>query len=87
MREVFRLRDTSCYKLWYTSQFSINPVHSVYNETESASYLGPKIYEQITAEMENRESLDGLKREIKKWKPAEYPCRICRMFVSNLGFV
>ena len=87
MCEVFKLRDTPCYKLWHNSQFSIGPVHGVYNETESASYLGPKIWEQISTEIENKESLDGLKRENKKWKPVECPCRIYRTFVPNLDFI
>ena len=69
MSKVFKLRDTPCYYLQHTLQFSTDPIHSDYNETESASYLGPKIWEQIPAEVKNKESLDGFKREIKKWKP------------------
>ena len=41
MSEVFKLRDTPCYNLRHTSQFSADTIHSVYNGTESASYLGP----------------------------------------------
>ena len=26
-------------------------------------------------------------RKIKKWKPTECPCRICKTFIPNLGFV
>ena len=78
MSEVFKLRDTPCYNLRHISQFSTDPVHSVYNGTESASYLGPKILEQIHAEIKNKESLDGFKREIKKWNPG-----ICRTFVPK----
>ena len=39
-------------------------IHSVYNGTESASYLGPNIWEQISAEIKNKDSLDGFKKEI-----------------------
>ena len=31
--EVFKLRDIPCYNLWHTSQFSTEPIHSVYNGT------------------------------------------------------
>ena len=58
-----------------------------YNGTESASYLGPKIWEQIPAEIKNKHYLDGFKKEIKKWKPIECPYRICKTLVPNLGFV
>ena len=59
MSEVFKLRDTPCYNL-------LHPIHSVYSGTESATYLRQKIWEQILAEIKNKESLDGFKREIKK---------------------
>ena len=85
--EVFKLRVTPSYNLRHALQFSADPIYSVYNGTESASYLGPKIWEQIPAEIKNKESLDGFKREIKKWRPAECPCRICWTFVPNLGFI
>ena len=65
MSEVFKLIDTPCYNLRHTWQFSIDPIHSVYNGTESASYLGPKIWEQIPAEIKNKESLLGLKEKSK----------------------
>ena len=45
------------------------------------------MWKQIPAEIKNEESLDGFKREIKKWKPVECPSRICRTFVPNLGFI
>ena len=62
MNEVFKLRNTPHYNLRHTSHFSTDPVHSVYNGTESASYLGPTIWEQITAEIKNKDSLDGFKK-------------------------
>ena len=78
MSEVFKLRDFPCYNLRHTSQSSADPIHSVYDGTESASYLGPNIWEQIPVEIKNKGSLDGFKRDVKKWKPVERPCRICR---------
>ena len=87
MSEVFKLRDTTCYNLRHTLQFSTGQIYSVYNGTESASYLGSKIWEQIPAEIKNKESLNEFKREIKKWQPVECLCRICQTFEPNLGFI
>ena len=75
MSELFKLRDTTCYNLRHTLQFLTDPIHSAYNGTESASYLGPNIWEQIHAENKNKESLDVFKTDIKEWKPVECPCR------------
>ena len=40
--EIFNKRNPT-YQLRHTSHFSIPPVRSVYNGTESLSFLGPKI--------------------------------------------
>ena len=47
MNEIFQIREGSRYNLRYTSQFTIPPIHSVYNDGESVSYIGPKIWELI----------------------------------------
>ena len=41
----------------------------------------------ILLKLKDKESLDGFKREIRKLKPFEYPCRICRTVVPNLDFI
>ena len=87
MNRVFKSRNTPHYNLRHTSYFSTDPIHSVYDSVESASYLGPKIWEKTPAEIKNKDSLDGFKKEIKKWKPTECPYRICESFVPNLAFV
>ena len=71
MNKVLKERSNSHYNLRHTSQFFVNPIHSVYNGTESASYLAPKIWKQIPSEIRNKKSLEGFKREIKKWKPTD----------------
>ena len=60
---ALKLRNTSHYNLRHTSHFSADPIHSVYNRIESASYLGPKIWKQIPAQIKNIDSLDGLKNQ------------------------
>ena len=42
MSEVFNLRDTPYYNIWHISQFSTDPIHSVFNGTESTSCFGTK---------------------------------------------
>ena len=66
MKGVFKLINTLHYKLRHTSQFSTDPFQSVYNGTKSATYLGPKIWEQIPAEIKNKNTLDDFKKKKKK---------------------
>ena len=55
------------YHLRHITQFLADPTYSAFNGSESASCLGPKIWEQIP-KIKNNDSLVGFKKEIKKWK-------------------
>ena len=60
MNDVFKINGETHYNLQHTTQFLVDPIHNLSNGSESASYLGPKIWEQIPTENKNI--------EIRKWK-------------------
>ena len=66
MNEIFQLREESHYNLSYTSNFVITLIHNVYHGRESASCLGPKIWKLIPPVIQQIESFNGFKKEIKK---------------------
>ena len=84
---IFQLREKSRYNLRHTSEFIIPPIHSVYNGSESVSYLAPKIWELIIPIIRQIDTLSGFKKAIKKWKPTKCPCRICKTCIPNVGFL
>ena len=86
MNDVFKMRDETYYHLRYTTQFLGDPIRSVFNGSESVSYLDPKIWQQIPTEIKNEDS-KNLKKEITKWKTFNCPCEICKYFIANLGFI
>ena len=66
MNDIFKLRENIHYNLRYTSQCLVDPIHNVFNGRESTSYLGPKLWEQISFEIKNINSLAAFKKEIRK---------------------
>ena len=60
-------------------------VKSVRHGTESVSYLGPKIWDLVPNEIKESESLNGFKFKIKRWVPEGYPCRICKIYLGQVG--
>ena len=60
INDVFKLRDETHLKR--NKQFLVDPVHSIFNGSESASYLSPKIWEQILTEIKDKDSLIVFKR-------------------------
>ena len=82
MNDIFKLRENTHYNLRHASQFFVDPIHSVFSGSVSASYLVPKIWKQIPFKISTN-SLDGLKKQIRKWKPANCPCRICKVYMPK----
>ena len=84
--ELFRRRDI-CHNLRSNSNFAVPNVKSVFHGSESISYLGPKICDILPSELKELTSLNAFKNGIKKWRTNNCPCRLCKQYVSNLGFI
>ena len=57
------------------------------SRSKSISYLGPKIWDIVPLELKELTSLNTFKKGIKKWQPKNCPCRLCKQYVLNLGFI
>ena len=87
MNEIFQLREQSRYNLRHQNTFKIPSVNTVYNGTETVSFLGPKLWELIPAKIKELGSLKSFKKAIKNWKPERCPCRICKPYIQHVGFI
>ena len=62
-------------------------VKSVRYGTESISSLAPKIREILPNEIKDSDTLQIFKAKTKKWVPVECPCRLCKIFLPQVGFI
>ena len=83
---IFQTR-TSSYNLQKNPSFYVRKVHLLYRNTESLSFLGPKIWELVPDDIKQSESLDIFKSKIKNWVPLRCTCRLCRIYLQNIGFI
>ena len=86
LRETF-VPKTSSYNLRRNDTFEKRKVHSVYHDTESLSFLGLKIWDLVPVELKQSETLYSFKSKIKNWLPFECPCRICKTYIQQVGFL
>ena len=61
-------------------------VKTVWHGTETLGHLGPKIWSSVPQNIKTF-SLSKFTQKIRKWKPNKCPCRICKVYVKQLGFV
>ena len=84
--ELFRRRDI-CYDLRSNSNFALLNVKSVFQKyfLLRSKNLGHCISgaERVPECL----SLSAFKKGIKKWQPKNCPCRLCKQYVLNLGFI
>ena len=80
-------RNNNGYYMRSESDFVIPQIRTVLKGSNSIRYFGPIIWNLIPEELKNITSLNIFKKEIRRWKPKNCPCRICRNYVHNLGFV
>ena len=52
---------------------------------ESLSYIGSKLWDSIPSHM--KDSIIEFKHVIKTWKPDLCSCRLCKVYLQNIGYL
>ena len=86
MNGIFVNKD-NIYNLRSEPKWEIRTVKSVYHGTESLSFRGPKTWDMLPSDIQNSKSLQEFVFKVKKWKPEGCTCRLCKIYITNLGFI
>ena len=54
---------------------------------ETISTIGAVLWQILPNDIKNSDSLNIFKHRIKQWTPDNCPCKICRNFIKNLGYI
>ena len=84
MNQIFSLNTDAKYP--GENDFKTFNVKKVSYGTETLAHLGPKIWSIVPPDMK-RFSLSKFTKKIRKWNPEHCPCRLCKLYVKDLGFV
>ena len=84
MNFVFPMKDNVQHARENT--FITRNVKSVLYGTETLAYLGPKVWSIVPNDIKNF-SLSIFVKKIRRWKPEKCPCRLCKTYIRDLGFV
>ena len=86
MNDVFEFIEKS-YSLGTTSHFRSRKIRTAQYGIETLSYLGPNIWNLVPYEYKTIESLTEFKAKIKIWVPENCPCRLCKTYIHQIGFI
>ena len=86
MASIFPQREIP-YNFRNLNPFQSTNVKTVYNGTETIAFRGPKVWDMVPEDIKNSSSLSEFKSNIKHWEPKGCTCRLCKVFIKDLGFI
>ena len=87
MKDVISSNNNLSYSTRNRRTFHSRPIRSIIYGSETLSHLAPKIWELVPTHMKSLQSIAFFKSAIKKWKPSDCPCCLCRTYIFQVGFV
>ena len=87
MNEVFNFQENESYNLRSGIHLASRNMHTAHFGTDTISSLGPKLWKLIPDKIKQASTLSAFKAKIKSWTINNCPCRLCKTFVKDLGFV
>ena len=80
MADLFTLKNHG------NSDFVIPQVKTVNRGIETIRYRGPLTWDLVPEEIKQSETLSIFKDRIKEWKPTGCTCRLCKTYISGIGY-
>ena len=86
LSEIF-VRNNHNYNLRYESELLLSNANTVFKGESSISYFGLVIWSPIPFELRKASSYQIFRSEIKRWRPTNCTCRLCKNYIGNLRFI
>ena len=87
MNKMFVENAQPYYNIRKKTKFKRNNVKTVYNGTETLTFLGSRIWEIVPDYIKKSNSFEEFKLKIKLWNPENCPSRLCKSFLPQVGFL
>ena len=84
--DLFTKKEPSS-QLRSKSDFTIPRIRTELYGKNTVRYLGPVLWNKVPSDMKQINSLNSFKKSIRKWKPVDCPCRLCKNFIADIGFI
>ena len=86
LTEIFPERESN-YSSRKSARLQVRSIKTAMYGSETISSLGPKIWGILPTELKRIVSPTLFKKKIREWEPKNCPCRLCKTYVQNIGFV
>ena len=85
--EAISNKRFNTYNLRNFQEFATERKRTVWYGLETLSYHYPQLWSLLPESLKEMNSLSQFKRNIKHWICRDCPCRLCKVYIQNLGFL
>ena len=87
MKAVFELKGPPYNLRSESNHFTRRYVKTTYYGLSSIKHLAPQIWELVPQSLKKCKTLNEFKTKLKSWYPDHCPCRLCKTYIAQLGFI
>ena len=87
MNDILTLDENTSYNLRSGVTITSRNIRTNKFGFETISTIGVVLWRNLPNDIKNSDSLNIFKHRIKQWTPDNCPCKICRNFIKNLGYL
>ena len=86
MTEIFKFKDHS-YDLRKNNCLEKRIIKSCKYGSETVSNSWVRLWVILPENIEKAEYLQEFKKKIKFWTPLDCPCKLCKAYIANVGYI
>ena len=86
MESIFKRRNNT-YNVRNFQEFDTERKKTVYFGLKTISYRSPQLWSLLPERMRQLNYLDQFKRSVTQWVCNTCPCRLCKVYLHNVGFL
>ena len=75
------------FKINANGNWIIPKIRTEHNGKETLRYRGPITWNLLPTNLKSIESLEIFKSEIVKWKPIGCTCKLCKIYIQDVGYL
>ena len=84
MKDIFAERD-NFYSLQNINHLQLLKVRTTIHGTENIQHRGYLLWSSLPSFLKDSSTIQEFKRRIKEWNGDSCTCRLCRVFIKDLG--
>ena len=85
MKKFFDFRENR-YNIRKSQEMRQQKVRTVRYGLKTALYRAPQLWSLVLTDLNSVPNVNHFKSKIKHWKCTECPCKLCKTYLTNMGY-